>query len=111
MGGDPGAPPTAAFQTRFSPDGYWWWDGSEWKPAISEDRQWRWNGHSWEPARLAAGSGSGGSAGTAIGITVAVFVGILVLVALLAVVVLYAAGPQIANVISNVAAALSTPSP
>ena len=111
MRGDLRTPPALATQTRFSPDGYWWWDGSEWKPAISEDRQWRWNGHSWEPARLAASRGSGPSAGMAIGITVAVFVAVLVLVGLFTIVVLYTMGNQIANVFSNVAAALGTPSP
>ncbi|GAC1509488.1 MAG: hypothetical protein NVS1B3_11570 [Candidatus Dormibacteraceae bacterium] len=47
----------------------------------------------------------------AIGITVAVFAGILILVAGITVVVLYTLGPQIANVFSNVAAALGSPSP
>jgi hypothetical protein len=114
MGGDPGAPPPAATLTRFSADGFWWWDGSEWKPALSQDRLWRWNGQSWEPAR--GGSGvptfaGGPGAGAAIGITVAILLGIVVLVGLITVVVLLTMGNQIANVFSNVVAALSTPSP
>ena len=32
---------------RFSPDGYWWWDGSDWKPTLSADGWWRWNGAGW----------------------------------------------------------------
>jgi Flp pilus assembly pilin Flp len=52
---------------------------------------------------------SGGGAGLAIGLTVGLFVVVLVVVALIAVGVLYAAGPQIANIFSNVAAALGSP--
>jgi uncharacterized membrane protein YvlD (DUF360 family) len=61
----------------------------------------------------AAGSppASGGGAGLAIGLTVGLFVVVLVVVALIVVAVLYATGPQIANIFSNVAAALGSPSP
>jgi hypothetical protein len=107
--GDPGAPATAPHQTRFSADGFWWWDGAEWRPALSQDRLWRWNGQAWEPARLAAGSTSRSGAGVAIGITVAIFLGIVVLVGIVTVVVLYSMGSQISNVFSNVTAALSSP--
>jgi hypothetical protein len=31
----------------FSADGYWWWDGTAWQPAISPDRRWRWDGRTW----------------------------------------------------------------
>lgn len=100
-----GQPP----QTRFSADGFWWWDGAEWKPAISQDRQWRWNGQSWVPAAPAAG---GGGSGMAIGLVVVLgFVGVLVLVAIITIVILLTMGNQFANVLSNVAAALGTPSP
>jgi hypothetical protein len=111
--GDPTGQSPAARQTRFSADGFWWWDGAEWKPALSQDRLWRWNGQSWEPARLtAAVSRSGSGAGVAIGITVAIFLGVVVLVALFTLVVLLTMGNQIANVFSNVTAALgSSPSP
>jgi hypothetical protein len=110
--GDPGAPPAPA-QTRFSADGFWWWDGSEWKPALSPDRLWRWNGKSWEPAARGGvpGPQGGPGAGAAIGITVAILLGIVVLVGLITAVILYTMGTQIANVFSNVVAALSTPSP
>jgi Flp pilus assembly pilin Flp len=112
MGGDPGTPATPPAQTRFSADGFWWWDGSAWKPAYSEDRLWHWNGQAWEPARPAATRSSGGGAGAAIGITVAIFVAIVGLVAIFAIVVLATMGNQIGNVFENVAAALTaTPSP
>ncbi|GAC1642178.1 MAG: hypothetical protein PVS3B2_14980 [Candidatus Dormibacteraceae bacterium] len=112
MGTEPNLPTTPPSQTRFSPDGFWWWDGSAWKPALSEDRLWRWNGQAWEPSRLPATRPSSGGAGTAVGITVAIFLGIVGLVVLFAVVVLFTMGNQIANVFSNVAAALTaSPSP
>ena len=99
----PGPPPTL-----FSPDGMWWWDGSEWKAAVSPDGLWRWNGQAWVPARPVR---SGGGA-TAVVVTIAIFGGVLVLVSLLTIAVLYTMGNQIANVFSNVAAALgSSPSP
>jgi Flp pilus assembly pilin Flp len=112
MGGVPGTPTSPAARTFFSPDGFWWWDGSAWKPALSEDRLWRWNGQAWEPSRLppASSSGAGAGAGAAIGITVVVaFVLILVLVSIIVIVVLLTMGGQIANVFSNVAAALNGP--
>jgi hypothetical protein len=110
MGGGPGTPTTPAARTFFSPDGFWWWDGSAWKPALSEDRLWRWNGQAWEPSRLPPASSSGAGAGAAIGITVVVaFVLILVLVSIIVIVVLLTMGGQIANVFSNVAAALNGP--
>ena len=31
----------------FSPDGEWWWNGSDWKPAISPDRGFRFDGENW----------------------------------------------------------------
>jgi hypothetical protein len=111
MAQDPGGPRPAAAQARFSADGFWWWDGAEWRPALSQDRLWRWNGQAWEPARLTAAPRSGGGAGAAIGITVAIFVGVLVLVSLFTVVILLTMGNQISNVFSNVAAALTAPSP
>jgi len=111
--GDPQQPTSATTQTRFSADGFWWWDGSEWRPALSPDRLWRWNGHAWEPARLGAAppSRGGGGAGVAVGITVAIFLGVVAFVALITVVILATMGNQIANVFSNVVAALASPSP
>jgi hypothetical protein len=55
---------------------------------------------------------SGGpGAGAAIGITVVILLGIVVLVGFITAVILYTMGNQIANVFSNVVAALGTPSP
>jgi Flp pilus assembly pilin Flp len=106
---DPNAPRPAAAQTRFSADGFWWWDGAEWRPAISQDRLWRWNGQAWEPARVGPTQAGRGGAGAAIGITVAIFLGVIVLVSLVTVLILYTMGGQISNVFSNVAAALNSP--
>jgi hypothetical protein len=102
----PGGQANPQSQTRFSADGFWWWDGAEWRPALSQDRLWRWNGQAWEPARMAPPASSGG-AGLAVGITVAAFIGVLVLVALVTVVVLLTMGGQISNVFSNVVVALN----
>ena len=35
---------------QFSPDGEWYWDGSQWRPAFSPDGRWRWDGTGWRPA-------------------------------------------------------------
>ena len=93
--------------TRFSDDGFWWWDGASWKPAVSPDRLWRWTGHTWVPAQApgvprAAGHG----AMWAVLVTVGAFVGVLVLVSLIVTVILLTMGNQVANVFSNVVAAL-----
>lgn len=37
---------------RFSSDGNWWWDGTQWISTISPDGHYRWNGTAWEPAGL-----------------------------------------------------------
>lgn len=34
---------------QLSPDGEWFWDGTEWRVAYSPDRRWRWDGRSWVP--------------------------------------------------------------
>src|SRR4029077_9970819 len=46
---------------RYSPDGFWWWDGSGWKPAYSQDRLWRWNGQTWVPTQAPPTQSKGGS--------------------------------------------------
>ena len=34
---------------QMSNDGRWYWDGREWRSAISEDGLWRWDGREWKP--------------------------------------------------------------
>jgi hypothetical protein len=106
MGGSPGLPAQTSPQTRFSADGFWWWDGSQWRPAMSEDRLWRWTGSTWEPAR--PGSSGPGSGGT-LWIVIAVLVGIVILAGVIAALILYFAGPQISNVFSNLVMSPSSP--
>src|SRR6266550_6621203 len=109
MGGDPpqqSSTPRPA--TMFSPDGFWWWDGTQWKAAVYPDRLWRWNGQAWEPNRQIAAPprpGGGGVATAAI-VTVLGFFAVLVLVSIFTIVVLLTMGNQLANVFSNVVAAL-----
>src|SRR5260221_9445957 len=73
--------PPAPSHARFSDDGFWWWDGASWKPAVSPDRLWRWNGQAWLPATHAGGPAAptGGNVGMAVAITVGVFVLVLIL--------------------------------
>jgi hypothetical protein len=100
--------PTPASQTRFSDDGYWWWDGAVWKPAVSPDRLWRWNGQTWVPAHAPAPPATAGrGAGMAVLVTVAIFLGVLVFVSILVTVILLTMGNQIANVFDNVVTALN----
>ena len=105
MGDQPASP--GAPRTAFSPDGLWWWDGSQWRPAISPDGLWRWNGRGWEPAGPGPTHRTGGGTATAAIVTVAAFAGVLVLVSVVVVVILLTMGNQIANVFSNVVAALN----
>jgi hypothetical protein len=95
---------------KFSPDGFWWWDGAAWKPAYSQDRLWRWNGASWVPA--AGPPPRSSHTGLIVGLSIgAAFLLVVVIVAVIVAAVLYTSGAQIANVFSNVAAALGSPSP
>lgn len=105
MVGPQGGPPPRAPVTRFSADGFWWWDGAEWKAASSPDGLWRWTGGGWVPARSAAGTGAASGAGLTTGLVLA-FLGVLALVTIAVAAILYTMGPQVANVFSNVAVAL-----
>src|SRR6202011_111519 len=109
----PIAPTPAAQQGRFSPDGFWWWDGAGWRPAYSQDRLWRWNGQTWVPTARPPARAGGGS-GVAIWLTVGLFAVVVFFVAVVAVVILLTMGNQIGNVFANVVSALTsnpTPSP
>jgi hypothetical protein len=94
------AVPPPVPHTRYSDDGFWWWDGASWKPAVSADRLWRWNGQTWVPAQAAAAEQAHGP-GNAILISVAVFLGVLVLVSIVATIVFVTMSDQIGNVFSN----------
>jgi hypothetical protein len=108
MAGHPGQ----SAPTVFSPDGLWWWDGAQWRSALSPDRRWRWDGRAWVPAGVLPARAGGGGAAAAVIVTVVAFGGVLLLASIVVIVVLLTMGNQIANVFSNVAAALtSTPSP
>jgi hypothetical protein len=107
MVGEGGTARPVTPQTRFSDDGFWWWDGAEWRAAVSPDGMWRWNGQTWVPARPPGPpAASGGGVGLTIGLTAGVFAIVLILVSAIVVVILLTMGGQIANVFSNVTAAL-----
>jgi hypothetical protein len=38
---------TPASTGQLSPDGYWWWNGTQWVSAVSPDGRWRWDGERW----------------------------------------------------------------
>jgi hypothetical protein len=116
MGANPPGPaPAPRPQTMFSPDGFWWWDGTQWKAAVSADRLWRWNGQAWEPNRQLAPpprSGGGGGTATAVILTVLGVFAVLILVSIMTIVILLTMGNQIGNVFANVVTALgASPSP
>jgi len=73
--------PSAPSHTKFSDDGFWWWDGASWKPAVSPDRLWRWNGQAGAPATQSGGPAApwGGKVGLAVGVPVGGFVLVVVL--------------------------------
>jgi hypothetical protein len=83
----PNPGPAAGLPGRYSPDGFWWWDGSSWKPAYSQDRLWRWNGQTWVPAQAAPARPKGGS-GLMIGLIVGAFVLVVLVVAVIVFIVL-----------------------
>src|ERR1700676_4634392 len=105
----PDAAPQTSTQTRFSADGFWWWDGAQWRPAMSEDRLWRWTGSTWEPARTSGSAAPGSPSGGTFWIAVGGRVAIVILVGVLAAAILYFAGPQISNVFSNLVTTPSSP--
>ena len=93
--------PPAPSHTRYSDDGFWWWDGASWKPAVSPDRLWRWNGQTWVPAQQQAAAVQASGPRNAILISIAVFVGVLLLVSVIATLVFISMSDQISNVLSN----------
>ena len=105
VGPQAGSPP--ATLARFSADAFWWWDGAEWKPALSTDGLWRWTGTGWVPAKPVGAGGGNPAGGVTIGL-VASFMGVLVLVALVVAAIVYTQGDQVANVLSNVVATLGS---
>jgi uncharacterized RDD family membrane protein YckC len=42
-------PPMASQPPLKSPDGQWFWDGSQWRSLLSADGQTIWNGKTWDP--------------------------------------------------------------
>ena len=90
----------AAPHTRYSEDGFWWWDGASWKPAVSPDRLWKWTGQTWVPAQT-SGEAPAKGPGSAILVSVLVFVGVLILVSIVATVIFLSVGDQMSNVVTN----------
>jgi hypothetical protein len=39
----------AVVRGSLSSDGWWYWDGAQWSPAISRDGRWHWDGVRWTP--------------------------------------------------------------
>jgi hypothetical protein len=73
--------------TAFSPDGYWWWDGAAWQPALSPDGMWRWSGQAW----IATGPMRASSRGLSTGALVAIIAGVTALVLVVVAILGYAA--------------------
>src|SRR5260370_15967547 len=67
----------------FSPDGYWWWDGAGWQPAVPRDGRWRWDGKAWM-ARGETRPASGLSTGALVAIIASAAVVVLVVVSVTA---------------------------
>src|SRR5260370_17662136 len=85
----PAAPtpgPAGALVGRYSPDGFWWWDGSSWKPAYSQDRLWHWNGQTWVPPQAVPARSKGGS-GLMIALIPGAFLAFLLVLAVILVIV------------------------
>ena len=68
--------------TKFSDDGKWYWDGSNWQPAVSSDGAWRWDGAQW----VSSSTGTGSKWPVAMKIGTWVSAGLACLILLLAVV-------------------------
>ena len=50
---------------QISPDGLWFWTGSEWKSLLSGDGSKRWDGHAWMPTALAPSPSESSTLGVA----------------------------------------------
>ena len=66
-----------------SPDGYFFWDGAQWRSAVSSDGFWRWDGAAWTPiSGSRIGSARPYASARTLGVWVSVLLGLCVAVAL-----------------------------
>jgi hypothetical protein len=49
-----------------SPDGRFWWDGSQWQPLFTADGRFRWNGHEWTAVEAPLAAAAPGAAGAVV---------------------------------------------
>ena len=103
---------------KFSDDGKSFWDGGEWRPAVSEDGAWRWTGSGWVPNQATPTSGKP-SIWARIGWIGAVLAGLVLLLSLVSVADFFGEESQgvrsapsnlgVALIFASFAVALATP--